>query len=68
VTQSTTRLVTQLEVAAHWCHECDAERTVEIVQLVSDPRPVALCAECGVGLDLWLDTERVVVAAQLGAA
>lgn len=63
-----TQPVTQLGVETHWCHECDAERTVEVIQLTADPQPVALCTECGTGLDLWQAPERVVVVARLGAA
>jgi uncharacterized Zn finger protein len=45
----------ELRVEVHWCPECGADCTVQIVQLKSDPQPVAMCAECGAGLALWLD-------------
>jgi len=47
----------ELRVEVHWCHECGADRTVQIVQLTGDPQPVALCVDCGVGLALWLPAE-----------
>ena len=49
----------ELRVEVHWCHECDADRTVQIVQLTGDPEPVAVCAECGAGIALWLAAELV---------
>jgi hypothetical protein len=30
-----------------------------MIRLASDPEPVAVCTECGVGLDSWLTTELV---------
>lgn len=48
-----------LGVEVRWCPGCHADRTVEMVRLASDPEPVAVCTECGVGLDAWLTTELV---------
>ncbi len=47
----------ELRVEVHWCHECGTDRTVQIVQLTGDPFPVAVCADCGTGLALWLSAE-----------
>jgi len=48
-----------LGVEVRWCPGCHTDRTVEMVRLVSDPEPVAVCTECGVGLEAWLTTELV---------
>jgi transcription initiation factor TFIIIB Brf1 subunit/transcription initiation factor TFIIB len=48
-----------LGVEVRWCPGCHADRTVEMVRLASDPEPVAVCTECGVGLEAWLTTELV---------
>lgn len=48
-----------LGVEVRWCPGCDADRTVEMVRLTSDPESVAVCTECGVGLESWLTTELV---------
>lgn len=47
----------ELRVEVHWCPECGADCTVQIVQLMTDPEPVAMCAECGAGLALWVPPE-----------
>jgi len=47
----------ELGVEVHWCAHCRAESTVQIVQLAADPEPVAMCAECGAGVDMWLSAE-----------
>jgi len=44
----------ELRVEVRWCPECHADCTVQIVQLTTDPAPVAMCAECGAGIALWL--------------
>jgi len=49
----------ELRVEVHWCTQCRAERTVQIVQLASDPEPIAICVECGAGVDMWLSAELV---------
>ena len=49
----------ELRVDVHWCAQCGADRTVHIVQLAADPEPVAMCAECGAGVDMWLSAELV---------
>jgi hypothetical protein len=48
-----------LGVEVRWCPGCNADQTVEMVRLASDPEPVAVCTECGVGLEAWLTTELV---------
>jgi transcription initiation factor TFIIIB Brf1 subunit/transcription initiation factor TFIIB len=48
-----------LGVEVRWCPGCGADRTVEMVRLASDPEPVAVCTECGCGLEAWLTTELV---------
>jgi|GEM_PF-3879963 len=44
----------ELGVEVHWCTHCEADRTVQIMQLSGDPEPVAVCTECGGGVDMWL--------------
>ena len=46
-------------VEVRWCPACHADRTVEMVRLASDPEPVAVCTDCGTGLDAWLTAELV---------
>jgi hypothetical protein len=48
-----------LGVEVRWCPGCHADRTVEMVRLASDPEPVAVCTECGVGLESWLTAETI---------
>jgi hypothetical protein len=48
-----------LGVEVRWCPGCHADKTVELVRLASDPEPVAVCTECGVGLEAWLTVELV---------
>lgn len=48
-----------LGVEVRWCPGCHADRTVEMVRLTSDPEPVAVCTECGIGLEAWLTAELV---------
>ena len=40
-----------LDVA--WCPGCRADCTVEIVALAGDPGPVAVCVDCGLGVETW---------------
>jgi len=40
-----------IEVA--WCPGCQADCTVEIVTLAGDPGPVAVCVDCGLGVETW---------------
>lgn len=47
----------ELQVEVRWCPDCDADRTVQIVQLAGDPEPVAVCAECGAGIGAWISPE-----------
>jgi hypothetical protein len=49
----------ELRVEVQWCHECGADRTVQIIQLADDPYPVALCADCGAGIALWLAADAI---------
>ena len=49
----------ELRVEVHWCAQCRVESTVQIVQLATDPEPVAMCTECGAGVDMWLSAELV---------
>jgi hypothetical protein len=49
----------ELRVEVHWCLQCRAERTVQIMQLATDPEPIAVCVECGAGVDMWLSADLV---------
>jgi hypothetical protein len=49
----------ELRVEVHWCAQCRAERTVQIMQLAADPEPIAVCADCGAGVDMWLSADLV---------
>jgi hypothetical protein len=49
----------ELRVDVHWCAQCRAECTVQIVQLTCDPEPIAICVECGTGVDMWLSADLV---------
>jgi hypothetical protein len=49
----------ELRVEVCWCAGCRTERAVQIVQLATDPEPVAVCCECGAGVDMWLSAELV---------
>lgn len=53
-----------VEVA--WCPACHADCTVEIVTLEGDPGPVAVCVECGLGVETWW-TSGVLATAGNGA-
>jgi hypothetical protein len=44
----------ELGIDVHWCIQCDADRTVQIMHLTGDPEPVAVCTQCGCGVDMWL--------------
>lgn len=44
----------ELRVEVHRCPECATDRVVQIVQLTGEPGPVAVCADCGAGVELWL--------------
>lgn len=45
----------QIITDAAWCSLCRAECAVEVVWLVDDPGPVAVCLDCGSGVDCWFD-------------
>lgn len=40
-----------------WCPGCRADCTVEIVMLAGDPGPVAVCVDCGLGVETWWSPE-----------
>jgi hypothetical protein len=44
----------QVAVEVAWCPACHDDRTVEVVTLDGDPCPVAVCVECGLGVETWL--------------
>ncbi|MGH4013716.1 MAG: hypothetical protein ACRDSL_07230 [Pseudonocardiaceae bacterium] len=44
-----------IEIA--WCPGCRADCTVEIVTLPGDPAPVAVCVDCGLGVETWWSPE-----------
>jgi hypothetical protein len=59
----------ELRVEVQWCPDCQAECLVQIVQLTSDPAPVATCTQCGAGIALWLlPHDSRLPAGQRGAA
>jgi hypothetical protein len=43
----------QFSIEVAWCPACRAECTVEIVALAGDPAPVAICVDCGLGVETW---------------
>ncbi|MGH3916551.1 MAG: hypothetical protein ACRDTC_24535 [Pseudonocardiaceae bacterium] len=43
--------VLDLEIA--WCPACRADCLVEIITLDGDPGPVAVCVDCGLGVESW---------------
>jgi hypothetical protein len=53
------RAAQELRIEVSWCSQCRADVTVQIVQLATDPEPVALCVECGAGVAIWLSAEMV---------
>ncbi|MGH3940087.1 MAG: hypothetical protein ACRDTG_15930 [Pseudonocardiaceae bacterium] len=42
-----------------WCPECQTDRTVEIIALEGDPWPVAVCVNCGIGVETGWSTESI---------
>ncbi|MGH3794368.1 MAG: hypothetical protein ACRDSP_05715 [Pseudonocardiaceae bacterium] len=40
-----------------WCPGCQTDRTVEVVALAGDPGPVAVCVDCGLGIETWWSPE-----------
>ncbi len=42
-----------VSVEVAWCAVCRQDCTVEIVQLLGDPAPIAICLDCGHGVELW---------------
>lgn len=57
----------ELQVDVRWCPDCDADRTVQIVQLDGDPEPVAVCADCGAGIGVWISPEFLAAVAGVTA-
>jgi len=49
-----------IEIA--WCPACQADRTVEVIALDGDPWPVAVCVNCGIGVETWWSAELVTQA------
>jgi Zn ribbon nucleic-acid-binding protein len=43
----------QVVIEVAWCPACQADRTVEVVTLDGDPGPVAVCVDCGLGVETW---------------
>ena len=43
----------QVSIEMAWCPACRAECTVEIMALAGDPAPVAICVDCGLGVETW---------------
>ncbi|HKR49388.1 MAG TPA: hypothetical protein VJT72_07375 [Pseudonocardiaceae bacterium] len=43
----------QVSIEVAWCPACEAERTVEVIALAGDPEPVAVCVDCGLGIETW---------------
>jgi hypothetical protein len=43
----------QVSIEVAWCPACQADCTVEVIALADDPEPVALCVDCGIGVDAW---------------
>lgn len=43
----------QVTVEVAWCPGCRADCPVEIVTLVGDPAPVAVCVDCGLGVETY---------------
>lgn len=36
-----------------WCTGCGGDRTAEVVRLAGDPVEVAVCLDCGTGVETW---------------
>jgi hypothetical protein len=43
----------QISTEVAWCPACRADCTVEVIALAGDPGPVALCVDCGLGVETW---------------
>jgi hypothetical protein len=43
----------QVTIEIAWCPECQADCMVEVVALAGDPEPVAVCVDCGLGVETW---------------
>lgn len=48
-----------IEIA--WCPACQVDCTVEITALEGDPCPVAVCVDCGSGMETWWEPELIEV-------
>lgn len=58
----------RVRIELAWCPECQVDCFMEVVVLADDPGPVAICADCGLGVDLrglpgMLDSWRAEAAA-----
>lgn len=42
-----------VSVEVAWCAACRQDCTVEVVHLLGDPAPIAICLDCGGGVELW---------------
>lgn len=51
-----------------WCPGCRADCPMEIVVLPDAPGPVAVCADCGLGVETWWSPELLVRAPELLSA
>ena len=49
-----------IEIA--WCPACQADRTMEIIALDGDQWPVAVCVNCGIGMETWWLPESITEA------
>ncbi len=47
----------EVVVDTGWCPLCRAECTVEVIQVAGDPGPVAVCLDCGGGVECWIDPD-----------
>ncbi|MGH3887485.1 MAG: hypothetical protein ACRDSZ_13110 [Pseudonocardiaceae bacterium] len=43
----------QVSIEVAWCPVCRADRTLEVIALVGDPEPVAVCVGCNLGVETW---------------
>ena len=43
----------QITFEIAWCPGCRADCTVEIVTVDDDPFPVAVCVDCGLGVEIY---------------
>jgi Zn ribbon nucleic-acid-binding protein len=58
----------QVSIEVAWCPACQADCTVEVIALADDPEPVALCVDCGLGVDAWWLPELVTTTHEVDGA